>query len=37
VHEAEQGVYGVSRQQYDYAKEMLGDLLEREEMKLRDF
>jgi len=30
VHEAEQGVYGVSRQQYDYAKEMLGDLLERE-------
>jgi len=30
VDEAEKNVYGVSRQQYDDAREMLGDLLERE-------
>ena len=30
VDETEKGVYGVSRQQYDYAGEILGDLLERE-------
>ena len=30
VDEVEKNVYGVSRQEYDYAREMLGDLLERE-------
>jgi ribosomal protein S27AE len=30
VDEAEKNVYGVSRQQYDYSREMLGELLERD-------
>jgi len=30
VNEIEKNVYGVSRQQYDYSREMLGDLLERD-------
>jgi hypothetical protein len=37
VDDVEKNVYGVSRQQYDYFREMLGDLLEREGNESRGF
>jgi hypothetical protein len=37
VDEAEKNVYGVSRQHYDYAREMLGDLLDREGSEAQRF
>ena len=37
VDEVEKNVYGVSRQQYDYSREMLGDLLERDGNEIEKF
>jgi hypothetical protein len=37
VDEAEKNVYGVSRQQYDYSGEMLGDLLEQDRNETERF
>ena len=37
VNEIEKNVYGVSRQQYDYSREMLGDLLERDGNEIEKF
>jgi hypothetical protein len=37
VDESEKNLYGVSRQQYDHAREMLGDLLEREGSEAQRF
>lgn len=37
VDEAEKNVYGVSRQQYDYSREMLGDLLDRDRNEAQRF
>ena len=37
VDEVEKNVYGVSQQHYDYARELLGDLLEREGSEAQRF